>query len=901
MTDGPIIDLEVLGPGSTEEPKPMTDINSHNLLAGIYIKKRDDILNKDVRLVTSVEVIDGEVHSAHTRGYNEDKGTANTWHLKADDLYANWIIEPKGGEIRAEQRAILTNKVQVLQQNLRILTANRPQPPKLLAAPSNEAEAKSSEGALVEYKKQMGEFQGSVQLVSKDMADTSSRLAVLLEENAKLMEAQISDVLEEIQTVETAVTSLQAFCLEHTYTKQIASGEPAALGDKIYLYQQMLYIDEELMAHSLIDGRDHRDVDTIGRAFKSDPALLDRLIPSKRGAVLMQASRSMAPYEGMKDAWSMLENMKADETKILLTRNGEQVHATYIPRHIYEKMTNLFPSEVQFRKIFQDDWTKKQLDWTDLKYAEARDKFERTTLAYRRMLLIIAGIQLKYKVFGPFEDINPMSLTQAHYHADKVVYVHDEELLPDNSRPDVDEWLRHLTSDAQPGDLVLVRRAHLNNGDVTPALGRYDQHSSKMYFNWKCSAESEWLIHKTQGNTDTGVFITENFEYDGYSDAVTQRERKARCFINKEWTGEESRYRGYSVGFIRLNHTSEADIFYYLNSRRARESFHKRFGLLERALNEVRKLRVPKGVSGRKQAAMLAGLSEPTWWKPHPKTVLTTYSFDGTYTHYTIADRPKDPELDSLLGETQRYIVTTGRSAVPSVTQAKKIVGRLPVITNPTKYYDVHRWTEVDEQQLRDENYRNGIDTRMVTLAEKYVARRPSNEDIASALGSGENHAPIAGITADDVKTMLTDLASQKTRRQVPNCRIVIQAGVEVDEERRSVTVHSYQIDALDYWYWLDPEAALKWAYSWYKFPARAEKLQAGERDLQFSSETAFYSNGWDEADVPNEDKLPLGIKLEEGYAHGWKVTGDKAERMEQLAETFKTKALVVNRRPAKT
>lgn len=630
---------------------------------GNYIREIGDIENKTLVLITDTHEFDGIAHSVDAAGLNEEfKNTG--WKIKVDDLISKYERVFKGSEVRKEQQQLLIGRVQDYQREIALLADRRPQPPQaMLAAPTTTEEAAESRNVLVAYQEEIKQFQNEIAVVNDKMTLTTRQLTNVMNEQAALLTAQARTSTKQIDKINDAVYSLQSFTLDNSATKQLTKGASAPKDEPLTLYQSLLFVDEELMVHADVGGGHHRDPDMIGKAIEEDPTFLTRLIPAKRGAVLMQFSRNTDRYNRPKlmtyrALMELAEEFEADKARILLTRDGDNVFFTALPEKVWRNTNTLFPNEREFDKIF-GGWGGQQINFQDLAYVKARDEFETISQSYRRLLLIIAGLQLNHKVFGPIEDINPMNLTKEAYHKSNVRYIRDAEEGLINPKTPFRTWMKQVTTNVSAGETIWLSGPAMHAHWHVPALARYSEREDKTYLDWEIAKhhytlDDKWIKCVVEGSAND-PYVTLTFRYRGYNNRNREVEdRKARVYIDrtptkfsKEWTN----YDDERVKYLRIDFVLYDDVFYYLNDRKARYNFHFTHPILKALHKHIKNDPIYRSFQhgSQKGATLLKTDLNKTLTAKHPNEIYTAQHYNNAISRYVeIAIDPrlsKEPKV----------------------------------------------------------------------------------------------------------------------------------------------------------------------------------------------------------------------------------------------------------------
>ena len=138
--------------------------------------------------------------------------------------------------------------------------------------------------------------------------------------------AGLNHVIETGRELTEGVKTLSFYNGDDVTVTALARGESAPGDEPLTLYQNMLFLDEELAVDLLDQGFDFTAVPELGSILSADATLLERMIPASRGAVLVRIRRESKDYfPGQDDIASALQNghlnLENDVT-YLLVRDG---------------------------------------------------------------------------------------------------------------------------------------------------------------------------------------------------------------------------------------------------------------------------------------------------------------------------------------------------------------------------------------------------------------------------------------------------------------------------------------------------------------------------------------------------------------------------------------------------
>ena len=141
------------------------------------------------------------------------------------------------------------------------------------------------------------------------------------------LKAQAAGLTPAIKAIEDRIFSVQLYAGLVEEVEQIQDGKPAAVGEKIRLFQRRCYMDEECLARYETGGMEFKDLAAFDR-WLLRPENLNRLIPFQRCIVAFQVRRNTKEREGFTIAHfiRMMDLAQLDKLTFLYIRNGEKVY-----------------------------------------------------------------------------------------------------------------------------------------------------------------------------------------------------------------------------------------------------------------------------------------------------------------------------------------------------------------------------------------------------------------------------------------------------------------------------------------------------------------------------------------------------------------------------------------------
>jgi len=499
----------------------------------IYNPKEDEGRGHPVKgrayLVKQVHVIDGEIHSLET-AHHPESGQGGV-RISIDEFLEKFEYTEQGEAIRAAEIGKVTATISKLQRLLADHTREASGPPQddragMLTGP--RVNSPDTVNALVTSGKSVAEMTQGIEARRQTMLDISERitetaksietetkkLARFYQEKAGAALASVNDVLLQAEHLKKGITTLGLFAGDGVEVNLVRDGKPAT-GEKLALRQLKLHLDEELVCH--IDdegGADYTAINDLGALFDRDPDLLDRMIPEKLGVVLMRFRRNDKQYSfswarginsDIADMLANIEENALNKEQVLLVRNGEKVWEVRATDAL-QNIPRLFPRERDLDDVYRQrshafrGIESSMITPKDLQYVEARGKFEQMALEYRRVLVLLWGLDQRLQLFGHFFDRQRhQTFLTAEFQEECLKFIADEEDVLVEGRPSVHRYRETLNLDVEAGSRIIVRWRDMINMESCPAMVEINQRTYAEQLKYNLRQERELVTVERRG------------------------------------------------------------------------------------------------------------------------------------------------------------------------------------------------------------------------------------------------------------------------------------------------------------------------------------------------------------------------------------------------------------------
>lgn len=454
--------------------------------------------------------------------------------------------------------------------------------PALLEAP--KVQGSPSVGMMVEHVKAIGNLKaqtlsvidtanrhaGFIQGKVKEIGEATKLLARFYNEHASASLAATSDVIEYAEHLKKGVASMGLYTGEGVEINTWVRGEPAAADEPIWLFQDRLYLEEEYLVALNHAGMDKNSMRSFITALQTDHGLRDRILPYPRTVVLARIRRDGVIYNSDAGIGAMYENMIANQpnlTSFLLIRNGENIHQVW-SELATDTALRLFPSGNDVDAIFKGI-DGKDISVDDLNYTDKLDEHEKYALFYKRLLILLWGLNDNHQIFGEFYDpATYRGFFDIGFQTKHFRFVHEDEVKLGTQRPAYDVWFQQMNAHLQSGSRVLVYLpANWNSDQVSGAFSMLgpDRDEPCERLTW-AGGDAQLLIAKRQG----GRYFVEVQSKHTYTRST--REPVLKLFLGS--TG----HRRHANDQLRFSHlvmdaVKPGDIAFYRESRTNRRHY----------------------------------------------------------------------------------------------------------------------------------------------------------------------------------------------------------------------------------------------------------------------------------------------------------------------------------------
>jgi len=597
------------------------------LKAGQYWKAKEEFESEsegyvkgDVLLLESVRDVDGQAHTVimrpHPRWHADNPRTTMEIRFLVQDFLTKFEPCPDFARIRAAELALVQGRVSELQMQLAESNVNPEvmkddvaegmkkweKEQKLLPGTVDSLPTTTPntvlDGSLTTEKVEgmklamtarhkKAELQADwIKGKVEEIGETVQSMTPFYQEQAAAALASTEDIMTHVAKLMKGVKSLDLYVGTDVEVETIATGKDAPADTLLTIMQRKLYMDEELSVWAEVGKEfDFTQTKLFFKALKSRPTLVKQIFPTERCIVCMATLRNDREYE---NAYEHVSKNEINKNVFLLIRNGENIHAVWSPVESHLRSPRLFPSQADIDNIFMEKawWSgdpAKPITFNDVKYTDKLSQAEAHSLHYKRFLILLAGLDHRLNLFGPFyEGPKDMKFISQSFQAKHMRFVHDDDgygMLPREEKPDFKEWLQAKNAFLRSGSRVMAMWRDVMNSTTAPGAVKYNDRSRD---------GRDYMIAelKQKHGVDIAIRMGKEIFIKAPVKAHSWRSGQDREFnANVNLSKFDS---GYRFGYICLDAVKADELEYYILDREARTQHLDYVRLFKAAVNYLR-------------------------------------------------------------------------------------------------------------------------------------------------------------------------------------------------------------------------------------------------------------------------------------------------------------------------
>ncbi|NOI32037.1 hypothetical protein [Vibrio coralliilyticus] len=405
------------------------------------------------------------------------------------------------------------------------------------------------------------------------LAGIASEMTPYFEEQAAVALAETSEMRKHIDKLMKGIGSLDLYTLKDVEVFDIKEGASAPQNVKLTIAQAVLYMDEEMAVYApVVGGFDCRNREDFFKALAVHPELVNQIFPTERCIVGMSTTRHFRDYSQYHSITA--ERLHRENALVFfLVRDGDNLYGVVSSEVMHQFTSRLFPSwnemKQPFRGVRGEDIT-----YESIQYTSSLSEFENMSLAYKRILILLCGLDHNKQLFGDFYDEGASLefVTQA-FQEKYINFIYDDDGTnmfkgKSSERPTIKEWLQDVNTTITSGSRVLINwRDCFSTDSIPSAFERETQ--------WNYRHDNRRLLFTPDNDTRSGyieavvemrsgeMFVT--IPISGHNNRYEHREFNGRLSLDKAFMCIENPF-----SIICLDRVNPDDLKYYLHNRNAR-------------------------------------------------------------------------------------------------------------------------------------------------------------------------------------------------------------------------------------------------------------------------------------------------------------------------------------------
>ncbi|MEI8659286.1 hypothetical protein [Vibrio sp. Hal054] len=282
------------------------------------------------------------------------------------------------------------------------------------------------------------------------------------EEQAAVALAETSSMRDHIDKLMKGIASLDLYTLKDVEIFTIKEGPSAPSDVKLSITQSVLYMDEEMAVYAPVSAdfdcnNRHEFFDALGKY----PDLVNQIFPTERCIVGIATTRHQRDYSAYH--YKVAERMRREnELVFFVIRDGDNLYGVVSSEVMHQFTDRLFPSWDEMHKPFRGV-NGEDITYESIQYTSSLNAFESMSLAYKRILILLCGLDHNRKIFGDFytESASLNFVTQG-FQERYMNFIYDEDgtnMLQKGSdkKPTIEQWLADVNTTITSGSRVLIK------------------------------------------------------------------------------------------------------------------------------------------------------------------------------------------------------------------------------------------------------------------------------------------------------------------------------------------------------------------------------------------------------------------------------------------------------------
>lgn len=323
-----------------------------------------------------------------------------------------------------------------------------------------------------------------------------SKARLLIEMRRQQLHNYMTTMQKKMRQLQKIVDAIEIYLGIHQEMLQLTEGMPS---DKpIYIFQQILYMDEEVgdprMRHGHL-GIDFKSIDDFD-TWLLEGNNLDKIIPMDKGIVVVRPSRQKREYSNDPLVNALMNDNNS--MAYLLIRNGDNIYRIWTDLHMGERF---FPTMHEIQKTWEE------LDATP--WESDKEKLNEIEYTYKRNALIIQGLLDRTDIFAPMS--HPINIFKpSTYEDESLILIRDDEMTLPTGRKPFKQWLADMNAQIAEGSRILITDLGVNSQTYYNSRKDWNHRFVRYYQN-------DWAYPALPNKGIYSVQMVEDTQWDNYS------------------------------------------------------------------------------------------------------------------------------------------------------------------------------------------------------------------------------------------------------------------------------------------------------------------------------------------------------------------------------------------------
>lgn len=429
-----------------------------------------------------------------------------------------------------------------------------------------------------------------IQMRTKRLTQISAEITPYFEEKAAFPLAMTREMMSHVDELMKGIGNLNLYVLKDVTIETVKEGQSAPPKEKLSVTQRVLYMDEEMGVWAdLSEDFDYDDVDNFQHTLKNSEGLVNQIFPTARCVVSIAATRKHHEYKGY-SAYERDMMHKENRRQFLLVRDGENIYMVLSPELFHNYSRTTFPTKDETESVFtgMDGST---ISYRDLDYTRRLQEHERIALGYKRLLILLCGLDHNKQLFGEFYDGEPsLQFVSLGFQQRYFNFIHDvdgEGMLPSYRPANVLDWADKMNSEISFGSRVLVKWHNVITEDNCPSVFEKESRYNRGYDNRRGIQYSP-----TEGRVIYGVISKRGGDMIMKVEVSGRRtsDYEKRTFEAVLNVSDALRHAD-TFDILCVDRLNPKDALWYLHDRPSRNIHFNNIMMLKRALGYAEELR----------------------------------------------------------------------------------------------------------------------------------------------------------------------------------------------------------------------------------------------------------------------------------------------------------------------